>query len=398
MCTGLVTVPLLLSLAARCTPAQDIAQQAGQVSAQPAPAPSPQTSQAAPVKPSIDLYGFIEADLTHDSNSSVVGGNASGTIENSTFDLSLRATRLGFKFTGPSVVRASIGGAVEVDFNTAGSGPSSPFIRMRKAYFTMDWESSRTGLLIGQTWDVIAPLQPDTISFPTEVYTGDIGYRRPQIRLSKGFDIGGEKFLTLQTALAKTAGELVELPPATDTLAMPVVQARAAVDFPLDATHTGTIGLFGHWGTKEFRLAGPEDRVRLYSWSAGLDFLLPVSSMATLQGEAWYGAAFDLYQLGHLLSVDLRTGWHAAGGWGQLTIFPRPRLRINCGLGFDDPRDIEVSPSQRDLALTGFGNFYYDLNKHIEMGMEVSLWGAELPGDDNLTNKTRIQATFMYYF
>ena len=78
------------------------------------------------------------------------------------------------------------GGKVEVDFqNSVLSTENKPTIMLRHAYLEAKDDDFR--LLVGQTWDVISPLNPDMLLYSVGWDGGNIGYRRAQFR--------GERFL-----------------------------------------------------------------------------------------------------------------------------------------------------------------------------------------------------------
>ena len=111
-------------------------------------------------------------------------------------------TRLGLKIFGPDVNEIKTSGLVEVDFY-GGGAENSPQPRIRHAYMKLEWPEQRLSLLAGQTWDVISPLNPSTLNYTVQWWGGNIGMRRPQIRVTKGLSISDDTDLTLQAALLR---------------------------------------------------------------------------------------------------------------------------------------------------------------------------------------------------
>ena len=81
-------------------------------------------------------------------------------------------------------------------FYGAGGAENKAEIMMRHAFFKLDWPQERFSIIAGQTSDVISPLLPDTINYSVAWWSGNIGYRRPQIRITK--DYKQNRYLNLQ--------------------------------------------------------------------------------------------------------------------------------------------------------------------------------------------------------
>ena len=77
---------------------------------------------------------------------------------------------------------------------------------MRHAYLKLDWPKSRFNIIAGQTSDVISPLYPQTVNYSVGWWTGNIGYRRPQLRFTKAMRINKDVDLKLEGAFARTIG------------------------------------------------------------------------------------------------------------------------------------------------------------------------------------------------
>ena len=52
-------------------------------------------------------------------------------------------------------------------------------------------------ILGGQTWDVISPLNPRSLNYSVYWWAGNIGYRRPQVRLTKGMNFSRWKISSI---------------------------------------------------------------------------------------------------------------------------------------------------------------------------------------------------------
>jgi hypothetical protein len=359
-----------------------------------------------PKKPPIKVYGNIELDLTHDSNDSAVGGSLH-TFGNTTFDLSPRPSRVGVIFNGPRAGGLDLSGKVETDFNTAGASVSSPYIRLRHGFFTAKSDQRRVSLLFGQTDDIVGGItQVDSISFPTEAFTGDIGNRRPQIRAETWFNAGSKLLFRLQAALAQTSnaadpllanqaywsGEAIDVH-------VPTILWRAAAEFPcFSGRKTSFLAAFGNWGRKTVE-THPGTEIKVTTWSVGGEAQVWVSPSLLLMGEIWTGAVMDLYRL-NIVTVDNLGSprvdtTESLGGWGSLTWWLRPNIRANLGGGFDLPAHNGQSDN---TSYTWFWNVFYDFDAHWEVGIEYSRWFNAYPGPDGIKTKNRYQATFLYRF
>ncbi|MCP4378295.1 MAG: hypothetical protein GY794_19235, partial [bacterium] len=137
----------------------------------------------------IQLYGKIKLDAAYDSGRTNTGNFArwvnSGEKQrgDGQFNMTANETRLGLKFTGPTTKQLKTNGLVEIDFYGGGT-ETSPQPRLRHAYLNLEWPQQRLSVLAGQTWDVISPLNPGTLNYTVQWWGGNIGVRRPQVRVT----------------------------------------------------------------------------------------------------------------------------------------------------------------------------------------------------------------------
>lgn len=108
---------------------------------------------------------------------------AGGKDQDSSFALHPRLTRFGLDFQGLKLERlwdGAVSGKLETDFHNGGS-ESRQIIRIRHAFLKLAWGDLH--LLAGQAWDILSPLWPapnhDTLMWNA----GNLGDRRPQLRL-----------------------------------------------------------------------------------------------------------------------------------------------------------------------------------------------------------------------
>src|SRR5207247_9493773 len=108
--------------------------------------------------------------------------------------------------------------------------------RMRYAYVNFEWPSAGFGVLAAQAPDVISPMIEPTVNFAVGWWMGDIGFRRPQVRLTKTFKPAEDLEFKLEVAATRTvAGKLVGgsdfSADAGADVGFPAIQGRASVVF-----------------------------------------------------------------------------------------------------------------------------------------------------------------------
>ena len=93
------------------------------------------------------------------------------------------------KVFAPDIGDLKVMGRFEFDFYnpvTTGTNENKSTPQMRHAYGQVtgtDWS-----LLFGQTSDLISPLFPNTLNYTVGWFGGNMGYRHPQLRVTKWWD------------------------------------------------------------------------------------------------------------------------------------------------------------------------------------------------------------------
>lgn len=306
------------------------------------------------------------------------------------FDLDVRRTRLGVDIEGPPIMTRyadfKSGGRVEFDFFGQFLTENRSGLRLRHAYWEAKSESTR--LLVGQTWDVISPLNPGTLNFPVGWAGGNIGFRRAQFRYERKLAYENGHSLLFQGSLnqdviddfANVAGVLSE------TAVYPVIQARIAYAFPSrgDRERDTTIGFSGHFGETGFDFVAPgppplnlppEDDARFESWSFNLDIDVPISPDLDFRGEFFRGANLSPYFGGIRQGVCpcLRAPIDSIGGWVALEKHWSPSWESNIGMGIDDPTDTDSYLGRVQNSFV-FTNLIWHVTKELRTGFEVTWW------------------------
>jgi hypothetical protein len=411
----------------------------GKLAAQPLPPPpAPEPAKpAAPVKPSVkakydfDLYGFLKLDIASDSGRTDNGNFARWALSESAlptlplvtpsdrqFNQTINASRFGLNFKGPQAGNTKVGGQVEFDLFDGGTAENSPRLRTRHAFVQVDWPRDLS-LLAGQTWDLIGPQNPNTLDYTVAWQGGNLGFRHPQLRLSKGFDVGEGKLLA-QVAATRQVGD--PMPSAAGSFetgsdsGRPALQGRLGYTFPTTKGSKGTVGIWGHEGEDQYDVNILGDSVSLDSWSRGLDLNLAFTKRLAVKGELWEGKNLDMHQggigQGYLVAdatttrindAILRPAFRWAesikthGGWLELNLGPFDRWRFNLGLSEDNPDDARFPNGARTRNSLRWVNALYDLNEAVQLGIEYMLLETDyknaLDGDVN-----RFQTSCIYKF
>lgn len=359
----------------------------------------------------VELYGYVKLDASYDTAQTSVGNFArwvapeGGGGHDDQFNMTARETRLGMKIKGPDVGSAKTSGRVELDFYGGGI-ENKPEPRMRHAYMNIEWPERRFSILAGQTWDVFSPLYPDTLNFTIAWWTGNIGWRRPQIRVTKGFKVSEDVDVKLEGAVARTIGHsgFYEEDSGEDA-GFPGIQGRASVTFPFLGDKPTTIGFSGHAAGEEFDTSSEDNHDNLRSWSANLDVTTPVNRWLTIKGEMFTGSNLDAYLGGIGQGIDAVTlrEIDSCGGWLAASLGPWDRWRFNVGAAIEaiNPEGVTMGDAAtgetRTLNRMIFGNVLYEVNKNAYVGFELSHWMTRykhLSDGDSF----RFQTSFIYKF
>ena len=346
--------------------------------------------------PATTFYGQVELDATHDSNLTDLGQPETRGTENRRWDLSAAPSRLGATFTAAGPWGATLSGKLEGDFQGLGGSAN---LRLRHGYVRLDWASGFS-LLAGQTDDFAAPLQVDTISYPLESLTGDLGRRRPQLQATQVLGSGPHRW-TLQVGLGTTRVETAKPVDGGDRQAtLPIALGRIAWTLAPPEGIGLTLGLYGHTGDGEFRFDALGSGERVRTWSGGLDLTVNFGPHWTLLAEAWRGTTVDLQREAApaLLLTQQRHGLRMTGGWATLTWKVLPTLRFNLGTGLERTLAEDVPTDGRERVQTHMLNVFFDPAPKLELGLELSVWRASAFRAQPALEKTRLQACVIYTF
>ena len=357
----------------------------------------------------VQLYGKIKMDAAYDSGRTNSGNFARWVNPgekrrgDGQFNATANETRLGLKFTGPTTDDLKTSGLVEIDFYNANASETSAEPRMRHAYMNLEWPKRRLSVLAGQTWDVISPLNPSVLNYTVQWWGGNIGMRRPQVRVTKGLSLNDDTDLTLQGALLRTAGHNSGFDPGDtgEDAGFPSGQARAAVTFPLFGKKKATVGVSGHYGQEEYDRDAAGSNIDVYSWSGNVDANIPLNKWLTIKAEAFTGQNLDAYagSIGQGINVNGNavSELKSSGGWFAASFGPWDKWCFNIGAGAERITGGITVDGTRESNGSVFGNVIYKFNDHASVGLELSNWHTEYKGDSD-GNDIRVQSAFIYKF
>jgi hypothetical protein len=382
--------------------------------------PAKPLSDKKPVMSNLDvqIYGRIKADASYDSSRMDVGDYAKwarpdrGRNDHSQFDLTANETRLGMWIYGPKDQEMKTSGRVEIDFY-GGGAENKPNPMMRHAYLNFDWPQDKFSILAGQTSDVISPLWPDTLNYTVGWWVGNIGYRRPQIRLTKSYSIDKDTELKLEGALARTIGRTnssiltADQSDSGEDAGFPTIQGRVSITLPSWGYKPATVGFSSHYGKESFDVnsnagktaTGSKD---FDSWSLNLDVQQPVNEWLSFKGELFTGQDLDAYLggIGQGVNTVRMKEIRSQGGWVQASLGPWGKWSFNLGVSADraNKDDLEgMSGDKRKYNQSIFGNVLYNFDKNAQIGFELSQWHTDYV-DLGDADSVRAQTSFIYKF
>ncbi|GBU26360.1 hypothetical protein R83H12_03056 [Fibrobacteria bacterium R8-3-H12] len=316
------------------------------------------------------LKGRFEADFAGNSNyNNFNGGGTDGTSTSTST----------FKYDEDTPSKSTV--------STSTSTSVSSAFRIRQSWGSVTFKDLGLTLLFGQTDDVVTPLDPPAVNPSSLNGAGNIGNRRPQIRVTEA--IG-----PVELAVAATHDRLR----ADDKVASssPAVQGRLGVKLP--ATWAGekanlAFGLGGLFAKDEAAAAvdtargkrGPDTHM------FGADLSMPLIDILTLTGEFFMGQNLTRYGdgsigLNHTSSSNPKKvkedGIKSMGWWGALGAKLPANFSVAAGLGMENlDGDVKVDangktdestiiPGSRKDNMFIFGNVAYNFTSAAKLTFE----------------------------
>lgn len=200
-----------------------------------------------------EWYGYVKLDVAYDGSRTSPGEFAKWAVPEPPDDevtITLNETRLGLKLKAPGDrTRFRAGGRVEVDLYGHVDDPDP---RIRHAFLHFSWPEADFDIIVGQTSDVISPLYPSTLNYTVAWWAGNIGFRRPQIRATRRFAIGGGDELKVAGALTHNIYDTTVGSVSAEDSGL-AAQARVAYSFARAGGPPVTLGISGHHAEEAFR-------------------------------------------------------------------------------------------------------------------------------------------------
>jgi hypothetical protein len=350
---------------------------------------APAVAAAEDESPPLSIYGFARLDvLLNDSRMSslddpsyVMNEPAGGQLE-SELTMTPRLSRVGLSIDRWEIKDDRIFGEGKVEIDFAGGGGTNA-IRLRHAYASVSAMRRERGveLLAGQTWDLTSPLFPSAQNDTQLRYAGNLGDRRPQLRLS----LHPSSKLQLAVAAAAPAVLDPDAGPGTDPDDPdPMTSGRPMLQWLLELRgrigrhdQVARIGVSGHAARAELA-----DGTTRPSTSVGTHFYLPLVPQVVVLGEGYLGT--NLAELGggigQGINMTTREGVHAIGGWLELALLPTERHMLSIGTSVDIARDEDLELGDRERNGTIYSVLRYKPHPAIQLGLEHLYWKTEYKG------------------
>ncbi|GHV13502.1 hypothetical protein AGMMS49938_08160 [Fibrobacterales bacterium] len=319
----------------------------------------------------ISLYGFLQLNAAYEDGNNggkVFSYTAPSKSEdgNGRFLMNVNQTRIGFNLAGPQKDgEPEVSGKFESDFANSNDRNNNGVggFRIRQSYGQVKFKEIGLTLLMGQAADLISPLSPSTINQGSANYAGNLGTRRPQIRLT-------ESLGAVELAVAALDDRGAAIPTA------PAVQGRAGVKVP--ASWAGekqnlAVGISGHFAKEKNAdtLSNQPYEKKPKSWSVNADLSLPITGAINLAGEFFYGQDLKNYSNGSIgLTPAGEDGIKSLGGWGALGFKLPANISLYGGAALeaiDSDSEVEGKPSQ-NLAV--FANLGYNFTSSAKIALE----------------------------
>lgn len=355
---------------------------------------APAVAAAEDESPPLSIYGFARLDvLLNDSRMSslddpsyVMNEPAGGQLE-SELTMTPRLSRVGLSIDRWEIKDDRIFGEGKVEIDFAGGGGANA-IRLRHAYASISAMRRERGveLLAGQTWDLASPLFPSAQNDTQLRYAGNLGDRRPQLRLA----LHPSNMLQLSVAAAAPAvldpgaGPGDPADPDGDGRDAPMTSSRPMLQWLLELRgrigrrdQVARLGISGHAARAEL----PDGTTRP-STSVGAHFYLPLVPQVVVLGEGYFGT--NLAELGggigQGINMTTREGVRSLGGWLELALLPTQRHMLAVGTSVDSARDEDLEPGDRERNGTIYSVLRYKPHPALQLGLEHLYWKTEYKG------------------
>ena len=237
-------------------------------------------------------------------------------------------------------------------------------------------------VLLGQTWDIIGPVNMTLINWGSGAGCGNFGYRHPMFRMDRYFHReNGRWALQGSISSANTAslsgnvlgtyiGKMGRVPDLTVRL------ERSFKKFgPWDSA---AFGLAGRYAEKEYVLS-PSQHFDRESWTVCGDWVIRFNKRCFLSGECYYGELCAGQAASIFQDVNPYTlqSVGTTGGWLALSYQMTKKLTVTGGYSIDDPWNSRMSEGMRSQATIAYANATYEFTKLFSLGFEYGYYTTE---------------------
>lgn len=345
---------------------------------------APAVAAAEDESPPLSIYGFARLDvLVDDSRMSsledpafVMREPAGGQLE-SELTMTPRLSRVGLSIDRWEIKDDRVFGEGKVEIDFAGGGGANA-IRLRHAYASISRKAGRgeIELLAGQTWDLVSPLYPSAQNDSQLRYAGNLGDRRPQLRLS----VSESKFHLAVAAAAPAVLDKQDLD--GDGRVDSMASTQPMLQWLLEAR--GRIGR-GDEGIARMGISGHASRAELAdgtsrpSASVATHFYVPFARQLVFLGEGYLGTNLADFGggIGNAVNPMTRESVRSLGGWLELAILPTARHMLSVGTSIDVARSEDLMPGDRERNGTIYSVLRYKPRPAIELGLEHLYWKTD---------------------
>jgi hypothetical protein len=333
-------------------------------------------------KPKLEPYGFVKGDMYYTiggvsswGQPALTAASQATGLDTNAIGFTAQHTRFGLKGSG-AAGDITMGGQIELDFFVIASNFNAK-PRMRLAYA---WCKPLKGLEIraGQQWDLFSPLNPTTNNTNANLwYDGNYGFRRPQLTLQYGFDLGVVKPIIQVSAGENTREDDLAISQATDSTrkvtvgtwlgadnlsGIPLTQGRLAAGF-LKGMEAGVAVVYGAYGkSRDFMTLG-----------ISIDANLPIHNLFALKFEFGNGTNLNnanLFTIGG--SGSDATSIKTTGYWIEATSKPLQYLNLVAGFG-QEMVNTSVAAGKPESNMTFYGDLIFPIGEFFSLALEYQM-------------------------
>jgi hypothetical protein len=300
----------------------------------------------------LSIYGYLAVDLHYDTTA-MDSPRMPAYVRNTqqdheTITINPGRTRLGIRAQASPLDDfggLEVSGFLEIDLLGGGSG-----FRLRHAVATFQLGDFR--LVGGKTDELIGPYYPSANDEMIMLFAGNVGDRRPQIRLEASPELGPVRVTPAVAAVL--TGNFDRLASGVSGIlageysGVPGVQYRLGFQVDTGSDQPVELSFWGHYAVEA--VAVPVNgRTRFPGRLFGASLSVPVGDMFYVRAEAWLGDNLDDVLAGIGQGVNSTTGRTISsnGLWVEAGVTPVDWLLVAAGWSVDDPRNTDLEAGGR---------------------------------------------------